>query len=326
MLLQHRNARVGDQSRVMKQCQFTRLEFIWLELTRKCNLRCTHCYADSEPALSLEGSMTVDSWKAVMANARQLGCEGVQFIGGEVLLVPYLESLIHEARTLGYSFVEVFTNATAVTAKTIECFKRHSVRVATSFYSCNAAVHDHITQKPGSWKRTLSALTELQKADLPIRVGVIALPANEQDVDDTMSFIQGIGIADVGIDRVRSLGRAKSFARGGSYLDELCGQCGRNRLCVTADGDVLPCIMARDTPLGNYFSSGNLEQSTSWSELQLFRAELVGEKEASDDGVGMNQGNCTPDCWPHGGCAPHDLCKPHKSTVRTVFEEVGLAG
>jgi len=284
------------------------LDFLWLELTRKCNLRCEHCYADSEPSLDLRGPMTFDRWKTVLAEARALGCERVQFIGGEVLLVPYLEQLISEARAIGFAFIEVYTNATAVTSSTIEYFKKYSVSVASSFYSCNASVHDQITHRRGSWQKTVSALTRLKAADLSIRVGVIALPSNAPDVDAAVSFVRDLGISDVGIDHVRSIGRAKELRPAVGYFEELCGQCGRNRLCITVDGEVLPCIMARSTTLGNYISAGSLEGATSWRDLAAFRSDLV-------DAKGVLSGlpeACTPQCWPNGGCPPHDMCKPHK--------------
>ena len=287
------------------------LDFLWLELTRKCNLRCAHCYADSEPSLDLRGPMTIERWKALMAEARELGCERVQFIGGEVLLVPYLEELIREARTIGFAFIEVFTNATAVTTSTIEYFKKYSVSVASSFYSCNAAVHDQITQRPGSWQKTVAALARLKSADLSIRIGVIALPSNELDVDAAVSFVRDLGISDVGIDHVRSVGRAKELRPAVGYLEELCGQCGRNRLCITAEGEIMPCIMARSTSLGNYISAGSLESATSWRDLAVFRSALLNAKGASSSDGELPEA-CMPQCWPNGGCPPHDMCKPHK--------------
>jgi pyruvate-formate lyase-activating enzyme len=286
------------------------IDFLWLELTRKCNLRCTHCYADSNPSLELNGSMTVEHWKELMVEARDLGCERIQFIGGEVLLAPYLKELIHEARALGFAFIEVFTNATAVTNTTIEYFKKYSVCVAASFYSCDASVHDQITQRPGSWEKTVSALGRLQAADLSIRVGVISLPVNERDVNAAASFVRGLGISDVEIDQVRSVGRAKGLRPEADYLEELCGQCGRNRLCITAEGEIFPCIMARSTSLGNYISAGGLEHATSRHSLAAFRSDLLHAKGVLGS-QGDLQGACMPECWPNGGCAPHDMCKPH---------------
>jgi MoaA/NifB/PqqE/SkfB family radical SAM enzyme len=38
------------------------LRFLWLEITGKCNLFCTHCYAESGPQAELYGNMTYCDW------------------------------------------------------------------------------------------------------------------------------------------------------------------------------------------------------------------------------------------------------------------------
>lgn len=65
------------------------IDFAWLELTRSCNLECRHCYAESSPRVQLEGAMTASDWKACLQDLRGVGCTAVQFISGEVFMVPY---------------------------------------------------------------------------------------------------------------------------------------------------------------------------------------------------------------------------------------------
>src|SRR5438128_284987 len=86
------------------------LRFLWLELTSKCNLECVHCYADSNPAKPLHEAMTVVDWRKALVEANQLGCQNVQFIGGEPTLYPRLADLIDWARRCAYQRVEVYTN------------------------------------------------------------------------------------------------------------------------------------------------------------------------------------------------------------------------
>lgn len=289
------------------------LSFIWLELTSKCNLECVHCYADALPSLPLQESMRLADWQRLMAEARMLHCEGVQFIGGEVLLVPYLEELVLHAREIGFESIEVFTNATLVGDRYIELFEKHSVRVATSFYSFDPDTHDRITKRRGSWKKTLSAMERLQSSGIPIRVGVIAMEDNKDHVADTLSFLENLGISSVGVDEMRSIGRANNLRSCENQLAELCGQCGNKRICVTATGDIYPCIMARHAKLGNYLEAVSLEGAIAWNDLGIFRSELLAVKgeEALVEG-GLYKMACTPHCWPHGGCAPHDICQPDK--------------
>src|SRR2546426_11566137 len=86
------------------------LQFLWLEITEKCNLHCVHCYADSAPDRPLLGSMELLDWMKVIGEASGLGCTRLQFIGGEPTVHPGLAKLIEHARDAGFEFIEVYTN------------------------------------------------------------------------------------------------------------------------------------------------------------------------------------------------------------------------
>src|SRR5205823_2958692 len=91
------------------QTNSAHLEFLWLELTNRCNLECVHCYADSSPSADSD-VMTLTDFVEVLREAYSLGCRRVQFIGGEPTLNRDLPALLYEAHTLGYEFIEVYTN------------------------------------------------------------------------------------------------------------------------------------------------------------------------------------------------------------------------
>ncbi|GHH83076.1 hypothetical protein GCM10018793_44260 [Streptomyces sulfonofaciens] len=55
---------------------------LWLDLTRRCQLECTHCYNASGPNGD-HGTMTRDDWAGVLDQAASCGVLDVQFIGGE---------------------------------------------------------------------------------------------------------------------------------------------------------------------------------------------------------------------------------------------------
>jgi len=42
------------------------LSFLWLEITEKCNLACSHCYAESGPLGDLYGKMSYANWCRVI--------------------------------------------------------------------------------------------------------------------------------------------------------------------------------------------------------------------------------------------------------------------
>jgi MoaA/NifB/PqqE/SkfB family radical SAM enzyme len=228
------------------------LRFLWLEITGRCNLLCTHCYAESGPDVDLHGTMSYDDWVAVIDEAALLGCRNVQFIGGEPTLHPRLPDLLDHAKERGFEFIEVYTNATRIGAKLLECFKRNGVRVATSFYSDDPAVHERVTQSVGSWQRTVDGIERVLAAGLRLRVGVIETEQNSGHGLRATTFLQGLGVQNIGSDRQRSIGRAdrdEQHCEGENY-EELCGQCWKGKLCVTSSGTVFPCIFSRATPLG----------------------------------------------------------------------------
>jgi MoaA/NifB/PqqE/SkfB family radical SAM enzyme len=201
------------------------LRFLWLEITAKCNLFCSHCYAESGPQGELYGDMTYGAWTRVIDEAAGLGCRGVQFIGGEPTMHPRLDDLVDHANHRGFAFIEVFTNATRLGKELLGCFQRGGVHVATSFYSDDPAVHEHVTQGKGSWERTVRGIESVLAAGLPLRVGVIETERNRGHGPRAVEFLKALGVREVRMDRERGVGRGTLILLGGrgERYEELCG-------------------------------------------------------------------------------------------------------
>lgn len=65
----------------------------------KCNLSCAHCYSSSGPsaALTLDAALVCDA----IGDAASMGYSVVSVSGGEPLMYPGLETVLHHAKTLG---------------------------------------------------------------------------------------------------------------------------------------------------------------------------------------------------------------------------------
>lgn len=263
----------------------TGLRFIWLELTSRCNLRCLHCYAASGPSEGA-GELTTPDWKRVIQEAASLGCQAIQFTGGEPLLHPDLLELVGYAREQGYRFLEVFTNATLLGPREIASFAGHGVHLAISFYSHRPAVHDRVTGVNGSFLATSSHLKELVRRGIPVRVAVIVMKENPSEVEETLRFLEGLGIAEerIGIDEVRPTGRGRDPRRAlespSTFGPPPVGRawracldpgetstCWAGKLCVTSAGRAIPCIFARDLPVGD-LRQASLEEIIAGERLQ----------------------------------------------------------
>ncbi len=247
------------------------LDFLWLELTERCNLRCVHCYAGSGPDLE-DGPMRTGEHLRILREAARAGCRKVQFTGGEALLDPDLPGLIDEARALGYRWIEVYSNATLLNESRVRFLRERAVHVAVSFYSHCEETHEAITQVPGSFRRTVEAIRSLITAGVGVRAGIIRMRMNQDDVEPAKDLLASLGVdrATIGVDEVRPTGRgcgdslvpAGGQARltsppsgesmqSGANGSMGCQTCWSGKIAVAPTGDVFPCIFSRELGVGN---------------------------------------------------------------------------
>jgi len=74
----------------MHQQTAQKTDFLWLEITGKCQLRCFHCYAESGPS-GTHGTMTATGWLSVIDQAVGLGVSMIQLTGAVCIaaIVPH---------------------------------------------------------------------------------------------------------------------------------------------------------------------------------------------------------------------------------------------
>jgi MoaA/NifB/PqqE/SkfB family radical SAM enzyme len=297
-----------------------RLDFIWLELTGRCNLECVHCYADSGPRRPLAEGMDTEDWLAALDQAAALGCRKVQFIGGEPTLHPGLPQLIRHARERGYEQVCVYTNGTHFTEALKTVFLEQRVSLAFSIYGSSSEVHDSVTLRRGSFARTERAWRWAVGAGLPVHVGVIAMQANAHEVAETERRLRAAGVGSVYVDRLRGFGRGARERPGEPQLRELCGRCGDRKLCIGSDGKIHPCTFARSVVLGRAARDG-LARALGGPLLHEFRHALIDAHAHSDPRAACAPEEPAPPCTPErdpGPCNPEippPDCQPEKPSI-----------
>jgi MoaA/NifB/PqqE/SkfB family radical SAM enzyme len=227
-----------------------RLGYLALEITGRCQLACTHCYADSGPHRT-HGVLDTGDWLRLLDQAAGMGVRGVQLIGGEPTLRPDLPVLVEHALALGMQ-VEVYSNLAHMTSALWALCSRPGVSLGTSYYSRVAEEHDAVTGRR-SHRRTLANIEEAVRRSIPLRIGVIRVH-DDQDVDGAVDQLAALGIDRVGIDDARQLGRG---ARDQEHdAGQLCGHCNDGRVAVLPTGDVVPCPLARWVVLGSVVDHG----------------------------------------------------------------------
>lgn len=243
------------------------LEFMWLELTQRCNERCLHCYASAGDVPQTE-ELPFLRWEQIIEQGVKLGCRQLQFIGGEPLLFREIFDLVQTAKELDYEFIEIFTNGTLLNEEKIKKIKDLRIHVAVSLYSIVPGVHDEITQVPGSFQKTFKALEMLKEAQIPTRIGIIVMRQNQDTISETQAKLQEMGFNSAKTDVLRPTGRGScgdlfpknevirtlalltkpdfSTSKEQFYRYQHWNSCWAGKIAVTSNGGIMPCIFARN--------------------------------------------------------------------------------
>ncbi|MEW5807717.1 MAG: radical SAM protein [Acidobacteriota bacterium] len=93
---------------------------VW-NITRRCNLRCIHCYTDSEN-ISYSGELNTEEARALIDDLAQFSIPALLFSGGEPLMRKDLFDLVKYARSSGIRPV-LSTNGTLIDERVAEKLK-----------------------------------------------------------------------------------------------------------------------------------------------------------------------------------------------------------
>jgi radical SAM protein with 4Fe4S-binding SPASM domain len=250
-----------------------KLDFIWLELREDCNQRCRHCYSQNNPPGTAERRLKKGEWMRVIYEAAGLGCQALQFIGGEPLLYGEdLFSIAERARKCDYKDIQLFSNLNILKDEWVDQIVEFGISVSTSIYSKRPEIHDQITRVKGSHTRLLANCRKLEKKGVNVRYCILVMKHNQDVVDETMAFLKELGMEDpqYGIlrpsggsidselvpDKFISEQKEKDAVffpvNKGTFLWRFRGNaCWRGKVDITSTGDVFPCIMQRNESCGN---------------------------------------------------------------------------
>lgn len=168
-----------------------------LELTRRCNLRCAHCYlgdqADQHRGRDRERG--AEAVQAALSEWAEAGCLYLLITGGEPMLRPDFAEVYRHARGLGL-VVSTFTNGTLVDDGIVGLFREWPPRkVEISLYGATAATHDAATGVPGSHARTWAGIRRLREAGIRVGLKTLLMKTNLREFAAMEKQADDLGVA-----------------------------------------------------------------------------------------------------------------------------------
>jgi radical SAM protein with 4Fe4S-binding SPASM domain len=234
------------------------LRYLELQITRRCNLRCGHCYIggrqDDELSSGRAGS--------ILSELESLQGLRLLLTGGEPLMhrdFTSINSLLPD-----YSLRTVlFTNGHLLSDGVLGSLNVHEIQISIDGMEDG---HDAL-RGGGSYKLALSAVKRALRAGFQVSVSTMVHPGNLEDFQKMDGLFRDLGIRDWTVDvpcvdgNLRDNprhrldpsvpGKYLSYGFGGSIHGGGPGYaCGRHLMSVMADGSAAKCAFYAHNPVG----------------------------------------------------------------------------
>ncbi|HDM78347.1 MAG TPA: radical SAM protein, partial [Deltaproteobacteria bacterium] len=132
---------------------------VW-NVTRRCNLRCIHCYARAKDK-EFENELTLEEGKMMLDDLSEFGCPVVLFSGGEPLMHPHLIELASYAVEKGMRAV-ISTNGTLITREIARDLKAIGLSYVGISLDGMEEIHDRFRGFKGAFKAALEGVENAQ--------------------------------------------------------------------------------------------------------------------------------------------------------------------
>ena len=168
----------------------------WVRLTRYCNQRCLFCL---DRFAQTGGVLPLDFLRRDLARGRKRGLRRVVLSGGEPTIHPDFLDIVRMARELGYRHIQTITNGRRFF---YPGFLREAAaagldEVTFSLHGHTPALHDRLTQVPGSFVQAVSALrSALAMRGLIVSVDVVINRLNLPVLREHLDFCIGLGVRE----------------------------------------------------------------------------------------------------------------------------------
>ncbi|MBR5886909.1 MAG: radical SAM protein [Akkermansia sp.] len=166
----------------------TRKPIVVWNITRTCNLRCVHCYADSH-AQQYPGELDLAQCHAVIDDLADYQVNALLLSGGEPLLHPHLPELLEHATNRGLK-VTISTNGTRITPEYAALFKRLGVAYVGISLDGIGAVHDSFRGVQGAFDGAIRGFRRCEEVGQKTGLRLTLTRNNVQSMEQILDFIE----------------------------------------------------------------------------------------------------------------------------------------
>jgi pseudo-rSAM protein/SPASM domain protein len=250
--------------------------------TKRCNLKCIHCYAKATPNKS-EGEFTTDEAKGFLEDIARYDCPVILFSGGEPFLRKDLFELIEYADSLKLRPV-ISTNGTLITEEAAKAAKKAGVKYIGVSLDGLKEINDSFRGMDGAFEKAISGMKNSLRAEIKTGLRFTITKHNQPDLPGVLLKLKEIGVGRCCLYHLDYTGRGKDIMEHDLTPSE-------SRAAVAKYFELTKMHHAKGFPIetllvGNYCDAGYLYLTLKDEEPE--RAEWAMEllKRNGGDGTG----------------------------------------
>lgn len=178
-------------------------EKLFIELTKKCNLRCVHCF--NESGQSIKGEWSWDSLNKVLEECEKLGVFKIRFTGGEPILSPYLMQALEFCKDHGIT-TSIGTNATLISYQIAKRLKKAGLDMAVVSIDGTGETYESI-RRGAKYIDFINGVDNLVKSGIKVRLNMTLMKQNYDQIEKIIDFAKAKNVG-LYIRRLIPIGRA----------------------------------------------------------------------------------------------------------------------
>ena len=184
--------KLADSPAAKEKAEFIPLVISW-NVTRKCNLKCSHCYINATKE-ELRGELTTEEAKRLMDQISDVSRPLLILSGGEPLLREDIYDLIRYGASKGFR-MGLGSNGSLIDEAVAKKLKDAGVKtVSISIDSSIPEKHDEFRGVKGSWQKAVNAITALKQNGVLVQVNTTVTQQNHGEIDEIMSLAEELGV------------------------------------------------------------------------------------------------------------------------------------
>ena len=167
---------------------------VW-NMTRRCNLKCIHCYAHAKDR-TFENELTIAESKEMIDDLAAFGVPVLLFSGGEPLMHPDLVELAGYAVEKGMRAV-ISTNGTLITSDKAQQLKDIGLSYVGISLDGMEAVHDRFRAVKDSFKMAMEGIRNTQAAGIKVGLRFTINRHNAGEIPEIFDLLEEMEIPRV---------------------------------------------------------------------------------------------------------------------------------